>query len=175
MLKTKILTGFLALSLPIALMACDSNDDDDVAGIPAPGDETGTPSDSRDGSPTPFASPTGGDAGEDTVTIDLEEQNGSGVSGTVRLEADGDQTRVTIEADDMGGDATTPRPAHIHAGTCDDLDAVPEYPLEDIVDGKSETLVDVQLSELLDGEYAVNVHRSSDAIDEYIACGEIKE
>lgn len=173
MLKTKIMTGFLALSLPLALMACDSNDDDDVAGVPAPGEETGTPAADQE-TPTPLASPTG-TGGEDEVTIDLEEQEGSGFTGTVRFEADGDQTRVIIEADDMGDDADTPRPAHIHAGTCDDFEQVPEFPLEDVVDGQSETTIDVELSELLDGEYVVNVHRSDEASDEYIACGEIEE
>ena len=37
----------------------------------------------------------------------------------------------------------------------------------------SQTHVDMPLQEIIDGEYAVNVHESAEAIDVYIACGDI--
>ena len=37
----------------------------------------------------------------------------------------------------------------------------------------SVTTVDVALADLLAGQYAVNVHESSENIDNYVACGEI--
>jgi hypothetical protein len=78
-------------------------------------------------------------------------------------------------------------PAHIHSGTCDQLGDV-VIPLEDVAvpadathegaasahDVKiSQTHVDMPLQDLLDGDYAINVHESADAIDVYIACGDI--
>jgi hypothetical protein len=37
----------------------------------------------------------------------------------------------------------------------------------------SETIVDMSLQEIIDGGHAINVHESADAIDVYIACGDI--
>src|SRR5215211_5082170 len=79
-------------------------------------------------------------------------------------------------------------PAHIHSGTCTDLGDV-VAPLTDVTNigsdadrtgaasaipvKSSETVVDMPLQDLIDGEYAINVHKSADEIDTYIACGDI--
>jgi hypothetical protein len=77
-------------------------------------------------------------------------------------------------------------PAHIHSGTCDELGDV-VYPLADVVTMTGEEMgtgghpvkvsevnhVDAPLQDLIDGEYAINVHKSADEIDVYIACGNI--
>jgi hypothetical protein len=78
-------------------------------------------------------------------------------------------------------------PAHIHSGTCDTLGEV-VYPLSDVaieagdmmgstsahpVEVSETIIADVPLQEILDGEYAVNVHLSADDIGTYIACGNI--
>jgi hypothetical protein len=78
-------------------------------------------------------------------------------------------------------------PAHIHAGTCDQLGDV-VIPLEDVAvpagtthqgteaahDVKtSQTHVDMPLQEIIDGEHAINVHLSAEEIDVYIACGDV--
>jgi ABC-type glycerol-3-phosphate transport system substrate-binding protein len=108
---------------------------------------------------------------DDALTLELEEQNGSGVGGTVKLSPDTDGTvNVTI---DLTGDDGTAHPAHIHLGSCDDLDPTPKWPLEDVVEGKSETTVDVSLSDLEAEEYAVNVHESAENSDTYIACADL--
>ena len=79
-----------------------------------------------------------------------------------------------------------PHPAHIHAGTCDELGEV-VLPLNDVAapTGESQgaatalpvklsdTVVDKPLQELLDGQFAINVHKSAAEIDVYIACGDI--
>ena len=70
-----------------------------------------------------------------------------------------------------GGEGT--HPAHVHEGTCDDLNPEPAFPLEDVEGGTSSTTIDVGAVDLLEGEYAVNVHESADQLDTYIACGEI--
>jgi hypothetical protein len=66
-----------------------------------------------------------------------------------------------------------PQPAHIHEGTCADLNPDPAFPLTDVVDGGSETDVDVSLEELSLSDYAVNVHESAAEADVYVACGDI--
>lgn len=80
----------------------------------------------------------------------------------------------------------TPHPAHIHSGTCDELGDV-VAPLQDVTvpEGEtsgaasafpletSETIIDMPLQEILDSPHAVNVHKNSDEIDVYIACGDI--
>ena len=88
-----------------------------------------------------------------------------------------------------------PHPAHIHEGTCDDLDPNPAYPLNDVSDefladdeatvgdevgGEptqevegSTTTVEVSLDDLVGEDYAINVHKSAEEADVYIACGNI--
>ena len=90
-----------------------------------------------------------------------------------------------LAAQDDDADA---HPAHIHSGSCADLGDV-VYPLTDItpVGGDTErtgaasaipvegstTVVDTPLQDLVDGDFAINVHLSADEIDTYIACGDI--
>jgi len=108
--------------------------------------------------------------GGDTVTVELAEQNGSGESGTATLTAEGEQTRVVLELSNPASDS---QPAHIHNGTCANLDPAPAFGLPNVEDGSSEATVDVTLDELTGGEYAVNVHKSNDEADVYVACGDI--
>ena len=109
-------------------------------------------------------------AGDDTVTVELAEQNASGESGTATLTAEGEQTRVVL---DLSNPASDSQPAHIHAGTCDNLDPAPAFPLPNVENGSSDATVDVTLDELTGGEYAVNVHKSNDEADVYVSCGDI--
>lgn len=79
---------------------------------------------------------------------------------------------VMVEMDGDGIDDEE-RPLHVHEGTCDDLATEPAYPLENVVDGRSETVIPVALSELQGKDYAINAHESESSADVYIACGEI--
>jgi hypothetical protein len=115
----------------------------------------------------------GGGGGAREITVDLVEQNASGQSGTVTLSRQGDKTQVVIESFSPFG--RVPQPAHIHKGTCANLDPAPAYPLPSLVDGIAGDTVNVSLDELLDGEYAVNVHRSAAEADLYTACADITE
>ncbi|MEA2525250.1 MAG: hypothetical protein QOF73_2477 [Thermomicrobiales bacterium] len=105
------------------------------------------------------------------VTVTLDELNASGVSGTATLTAVGDnQTKVSIDVTGATGD----HPAHIHTGTCDDLNPNPLFPLENVdANGKSETTVDVGMAELTGGGFAINLHKSQQEIGVYTACGNI--
>lgn len=134
--------------------ACGDDDDSDAA---APAADTAAA--------TATTTPT-------ELTVDLAPQNDSGVSGTATFTDLGDgKTRVVIAATDTAG--APPRPAHVHAGTCADLDPAPAWGLLDVTDGASETVLATPLSEMLAGDFAVNMHRSVDNLDAYIACGDI--
>ena len=109
--------------------------------------------------------------GAKAVTVKLAPQNKSGESGTARLTPMGDQTKVEISL--KGAPKGTPQPAHIHAGTCAKLDPKPKQGLDNVVDGKSTTTVPVKLEELMKGGNAINVHKSTDDIQTYVACGNI--
>ncbi|HZV79675.1 MAG TPA: hypothetical protein VFF60_08670 [Candidatus Binatus sp.] len=106
------------------------------------------------------------------VTVPIAAQNGSGQTGVATLTATSDnKTKVDIS---MNGEPSgANEPAHIHPGPCKTLNPAPKYPLNPIVNGKSSTVVDVPISSLQTGAMAINVHESSAAIQNYVACGNI--
>lgn len=105
---------------------------------------------------------------EEARTFQLGTLNDSGVTGTAVLTDLGDgSTRVVIDVDPAGH---LNMPAHIHPGTCVDLVPQPLYPLESVVDGASETVVQRSLSELLAGDLALNLHVSFEEMGTYAAC-----
>lgn len=109
---------------------------------------------------------------EDALTLDLQEQNNSGITGTVEFSPTSEGTvEVEIELDGSDGG---PHPAHVHPGSCADLDPAPKWPLTNVVDGKSKTTIDAELSELTAQEYAVNVHDSPENADLYVACADVR-
>jgi plastocyanin len=80
-----------------------------------------------------------------------------------------------------------PHPAHIHSGTCDNLGDI-VAPLSDVTEltagevfgartavlvKESETDVEMPLGDILSAPHAINIHESADAIQNYIACGDI--
>ena len=109
-----------------------------------------------------------------SVSVQMKAQNKSGESGTARLTAEGaDKTRVVINL--KGAPKGTPQPAHIHEGSCAKLDPKPKQGLENVVDGKSTTVVPVGLDQLVGGKMAINVHKSTDDIKTYVSCGDIRK
>jgi CHRD domain len=139
----------LVAALALGLAACGGDDDD--------ADE-------------PAAPATTAAEEAESVSVDIAELNGSGESGTATLTADGEQTVVTIEL--SGAPADTPQPAHIHSGSCEELGDV-VHPLENVEGGMSETTVAAPLADLQGAAFAINVHESEEAIQNYVACGEI--
>lgn len=86
-----------------------------------------------------------------------------------------------------GQEADAPHPAHIHSGSCDNLGDI-VTPLTDVTEltagevfgagsailvKKSETDVALPLGDILSAPHAINVHESAEAIQNYIACGDI--
>src|SRR5438067_10894137 len=105
-----------------------------------------------------------------SVKVSMKAQNKSGESGSARLTPEGaDKTRVEITL--KGGPKGTPQPAHIHEGSCAKLDPKPKHGLENVVDGKSTTVVPASLDSVRG--MAINVHKSTDDIKTYVSCGDI--
>jgi hypothetical protein len=111
---------------------------------------------------------------EQEIEVPLEEENGSAESGTATLTAVGDQTRVELDIQSRSATPVAPRqPAHIHKGTCDDLNPTPAYGLNDVRAGTSTSTVDVRLDDLIDETVVINVHESAENVERYVACGVI--
>jgi hypothetical protein len=152
----------LGLALVALTAACGGDDDeDDAAGATTALTDTESLTDDAE------------DALEGaSLTLDLQEQNDSGITGEVEFSPTSEgAVEVEIEVDGSEGG---PHPAHIHEGSCADLNPAPAFPLSDVVDGRSETTVDVDLSELTASEYAVNVHESAENADVYVACADVR-
>jgi len=108
---------------------------------------------------------------EGTLTLNLSEQNDSGQTGTATMvEADG---QVTVTLSMLGFPEDTPQPAHIHEGVCPDVGAV-SYPLTNLVNGESVTVLDVTLAQLeSELPMGINVHQSVTESSVYTACGDL--
>lgn len=113
----------------------------------------------------------GGGGGEEagTVSVTLDEMNGSGKSGTAELHAGAASVDVTIEI--VG--KSEQEPIHVHKGTCD-------APGEEIVHDVGFTAADlgtgqifVTLPEVATGEYVLDIHKA-DGTD-VVMCGVIPE
>ena len=108
---------------------------------------------------------------DDAVTVQLEAQNNSGQTGTATLLPEGDKTKVVIELFNMP--AGVAQPAHIHLGSCDNLDKAPKWNLEAVKDGRSVTVVPVSLDTILKDRTAINIHKSAAEAQIYVSCGNI--
>ena len=103
-------------------------------------------------------------------TISLTTLNDSGVTGTVTFSDLGRKTGVEIHVSPAGN---LDMPAHIHPGTCANLTPQPKFPLENVRDGVSKTVVPATMKELFVGGLAVNIHKSNDDLKTYTACVDI--
>lgn len=105
------------------------------------------------------------------VSVPMHAQNGSGQNGTATLQQQGPNLVVTIS---VTNGSSTPQPAHIHDGPCAHLNPAPEYPLSNVVNGRSTTtLKNVSLAKLEAAPYAINVHKSAAELKVYTSCGDI--
>lgn len=107
----------------------------------------------------------------DEVIFNIMEGNASGMSGVAMLEPRAGKTRVSVRLASAPKGIT--QPTHLHMGSCPDVGAV-KYPLASLVNGKSETLLDVSLDKLKSElPLALNVHLSAKEIGVYVACGNL--
>ena len=101
----------------------------------------------------------------------LHALHGSGEVGTIALKPRGARTDVEIHL--VNAPKGTEQPAHIHKGTCAKLDPTPAYPLDSVLDGTSDGVVNVATATLFASPMAVNVHRSTNDLKDYIACADL--
>ena len=107
-----------------------------------------------------------------SVIVAMKALNGSGEDGSASLTQMADGVRVIVQLNHPSDDA---QPTHIHIGTCGAINKAPEYGLAFTVDGHSDSVVKgVQLSDLMKGKYAINVHKSASDLGTYVSCGDIK-
>jgi hypothetical protein len=108
--------------------------------------------------------------GGDELVIELSELNSSGQSGVATLTDVGGQTSVVIDLD-VASDVS--QPAHIHEGVCPGIGPI-VYPLTNVVEGYSETLLDVDMESLISQlPLDINVHQSQEQISVYTSCGDL--
>src|SRR5688572_5671097 len=105
------------------------------------------------------------------LEVELAQQNASGVSGKALLIEQGSQTKVMLNLN--GTTQGVKHPAHIHLGACPTPGEV-RHPLTSLSEGKSVTLLDASFDTIVAGlPLAVNVHKSDDAMNVFIACGDL--
>lgn len=103
---------------------------------------------------------------------------------------------TSVVAQDDTAEAVITHPAHVHVGSCAELDPNPAYPLDNVgprltdddelpasedIKGSltanaveySQTEIEVNLDDLLAEAHAINVHESDQNVGNYIACGDI--
>jgi hypothetical protein len=107
-----------------------------------------------------------------SVTVTMTAENNSKENGTATLTQKGTAVLVVVN---LKNAPATAQPAHIHNGTCSKLNPVPKYPLSNVVNGKSTTMLKgMSLSTLSNGKFAINVHKSTNDLNTYVSCGPIK-
>lgn len=107
------------------------------------------------------------------VEVPLSAQNASGQTGKVTVLEENGQTKVVIEV--SSGPKGLAQPAHIHAGDCTSLGSI-KYNLNDVVDGKSETVLQPAMHFIHGlGNTAVNIHKSKSELGVSVSCGNLRE
>jgi hypothetical protein len=113
-----------------------------------------------------------GASGQSPITVQLQPRGDSGVSGTATLTPKGNQTQVVLKL--KGNTSNVAQPAHFHTGTCDNLAPQPKYPLKDVVNGESTSVISATVAELTSSPYTLNVHKSAAEMKSSVACGNVK-
>ena len=107
--------------------------------------------------------------GSEEMSVLLSAQSDSEESGVANLKETNGGTIVDIFV--AGYEAGVSQPAHVHMGVCPGVGEV-VYPLNPVLDGRSTTMLDVSMAQLMQQlPLAINIHKSSDEISVYTSCG----
>ena len=105
------------------------------------------------------------------LALEVAGINNSGITGAAMLsEMGAGKIRVELRVDGAGAG---PRPAHIHEGTCGDMNPEPKIPLTDVVNGGSTTELAGSLRQLTSAPHAIYLHRSPAELPVFVACANI--
>ena len=102
-----------------------------------------------------------------TVPIGPGRDEASG-TGTATLTAQGNRTQVVLRV----GASNPEMLAHIHEDVCPGVGAV-VFPLTNVVNGTSTTMIDAPLSQVLAQGKAINLHKSPSEAGVYVGCGNL--
>ncbi len=107
------------------------------------------------------------------IVVSMGALNSSGQAGKATLSDMNGKTKVVVEI--SGGVTGVPQPSHIHMGTILTPGAI-IYPLNTVINGKAETILDVSL-EMLDTKLplAIMVHKSKDEAKIFVSGGDISK
>ncbi len=109
-------------------------------------------------------------AQQQPTTLQLVQQNNSGISGTATFTPSGGGLTVDLK---VTGAGAGPQPAHIHGGTCAQLNPTPDFTLASVTNGSSTTTLQTTLQTLAATPHAVHMHKSADELTVYVACADI--
>jgi LPXTG-motif cell wall-anchored protein len=109
-------------------------------------------------------------AQEQATTLQLVQQNNSGISGTATFTPSGGGLTVDLK---VNGAGAGPQPAHIHEGSCAQLNPTPQFTLSPVTNGTSTTTLQTTLQSLAASPHAIHMHKSTDEISVYVACADI--
>lgn len=107
----------------------------------------------------------------------VEERGDSDVRANVRAASAAGQTAVSINL--AGGESNGTHPWHVHRGTCGNDqgivgDPAAYTPLRPNSAGAASATAHIAVQLVPDGDYMINVHRSPQALNEIVACGELR-
>ena len=111
---------------------------------------------------------------DDVLNFTLAPVNEDVISqiGSATISEDDGKIVVNIQIE-QGVSLDVSQPAHIHLGECPAVGAV-LYPLNNVVEGVSTTLINISIRELKDkSPLAINIHKSEEEMDVYTSCGQI--
>ena len=107
-----------------------------------------------------------------TMNINMGAMNGSKQDGSASIVNKGNGVLVTLHINNEPKGAS--EPAHIHQGTCKNINPAPWKPLKNVITGTSQTLVaGVTVAQLKKAHYAINVHKSANELKVYVSCGDL--
>ena len=107
-----------------------------------------------------------------SATLSLASQNNSGIIGPATVtDLGAGKMRIAVQATGAGAG---PQPAHIHEGTCANLNPAPKLTLASIANGTSMTEVDGSIQQLTSSPHAIHLHKSPDELPIYVACADIR-
>jgi hypothetical protein len=110
----------------------------------------------------------------DSREVLLRQVDGSGIEGTVELDAgEGDSIRIRVE---LEGDASSTHGLQARSGSCDDDPVGPlsSYTLPPVEDGSMETEVSLPSAVVGEGSYSLVVYDGEDVDGDIVACGEVE-
>jgi len=106
------------------------------------------------------------------IVVALAERSDSSMSGAAYLVETEEGIWVILDLE--GAPRDVAQPAHIHNNKCENIGSV-LYPLEFPVNGFSQTLLNVKTDELKAKlPLSINVHKSAEESQTYVACGNIE-